>query len=179
MKDGESKGELLTYATTKTTAAFADSVLFYSENGSLVTLYVDASLGLVKFDYTKSHDANYESDYGVYSVSDEEALKKATLKFINKEGSDDYLYYVDSNSNYYKVNLSALLKGEKPEALRIKTLSLNTSWYTPEVVEIGGKFYFFCVYSDSDYKSYVYAIDMNAVEEGVKAVKAEKGDYFS
>lgn len=179
LKDGESKGELLTYATTKTTAAFADSVLFYSENGSLVTLYVDASLGLVKFDYTKSHDANYESDYGVYSVSDEEALKKATLKFINKEGSDDYLYYVDSNSNYYKVNISALLKGEKPEALRINTLSLNTSWYTPEVVEIGGKFYFFCVYSDSDYKSYVYAIDMNAVEEGVKAVKAEKGDDFA
>ena len=106
-------------------------------------------------------------------------MKKATLKFINKEGSDDYLYYVDSNSNYYKVNLSALLKGEKPEALRINTLSLNTSWYTPEVVEIGGKFYFFCVYSDSDYKSYVYAIDMNAVEEGVKAVKEEKGDDFA
>ncbi len=178
LEDGKSDGERLTYATTKTTAAFADTVLFYNEGGNLVTLYVDSSLGLVKFDYTKAGESKPESDYGVYSVSDEEALKTATLKFINKEGSDDYLYYTDSNSNYYKVNLTALLKGEETEALRINTLSLNTSWYTPEVVEIGGKFYFFCVYSDSDYKSYVYAIDMNEVADGVKATKEEKGDDF-
>lgn len=174
LEDGKTEGKLLTYATTKTTAAFADTVLFYNEGGNLVTLYVDSSLGLVKFDYTKSHDGNSDSDYGVYSVSDEEALKTATLKFVNNEGGNDYLYYTDSNSNYYKVNLTALLKGEETEALRINTLSLSTSWYNPEVVEIDGKFYFICVYSDSDYKSYVYAIDMNAIEEGVKAVKADK-----
>ena len=179
LEDGKTEGELLTYATTKTTAAFADTVLFYNEGGNLVTLYVDSSLGLVKFDYTKSHDGNSDSDYGVYSVSDEEALKTATLKFVNNEGGNDYLYYTDSNSNYYKVNLTALLKGEETEALRINTLSLSTSWYNPEVVEIDGKFYFICVYSDSDYKSYVYAIDMNAIEEGVKAVKEERGDDFA
>lgn len=179
LEDGQTTGAVLTYATTKTTAAFADTVLFYTEDGKMMTIYVDSSLGLVKFDYTKAHNDSAESDYGVYSVSDEDALKTATLKFINKEGSDDYLYYTDSNSNYYKVNLTALLKGEEAEALRINTLSLNTSWYTPEVAEINGKFYFFCVYSDSEYKSYVYAIDMNAIADGVKAVKEEKGDDFA
>ena len=179
LNDAKNAAEELTYATIKTTVAFADTVLFYNEGDKLVTLYVDSTLGLVKFDYTKAGDASSESDYGVYGVSDADALKTATLKFISKEGETDYLYYTDSSSNYYKINLTALLKGEEADALRINTLSLNTSWYTPEVVEVNGKYFFVCVYSDSDYKSYVYALDMSAIESGVKAVKEKKGDDFA
>lgn len=179
LNDGDNKSEEITYATIKTTAAFADTVLFYTENDKLVTLYVDSTLGLVKFDPEKAHDSSSESDYGVFGVSDEDALKTATLKFISKEGDADYLYYTDSNGNYYKVNLTALLKGEKAEALRINTLSLNTSWYTPEVIEVNGKYFFVCVYSDTTYKSYVYALDMAAIGDGVKAVKEKKCDDFA
>ncbi len=180
--DADGKVETLTYKTTKTTNAFADSVLFYNEGDKLVTLYVDSNLGLVKFDYTKADDTSFGSDFGVFAISDEEALKTATLKFISKEGDVDYLYYTNSDGNYYKVNLTALLKGEETAALRINTLSLTTTWYNPEVVLADGKYFFLCVYSDSSYKSYVYAIDMSAIEEGVKAVKEEKekdGDDFA
>ena len=179
LTDADDKTETLTYATTKTTAAFADTVLFYNEGENLVTIYVDSSLGLVKFDYKKAADTTSGSDFGVVAVSDEEALKTATLKFISHEGDVDFLYYTNSDGNYYKINLTALLKGEKAEALRINTLSLNTSWYTPEVVNANGKYFFLCVYSDSAYKSYVYAIDMAEIANGVKAVKEEKGDDFA
>lgn len=179
LTDADDKTETLTYATTKTTAAFADTVLFYNEGENLVTIYVDSSLGLVKFDYKKAADTTSGSDFGVIAVSDEEALKTATLKFISHEGDVDFLYYTNSDGNYYKINLTALLKGEKAEALRINTLSLNTSWYTPEVVNANGKYFFLCVYSDSAYKSYVYAIDMAEIANGVKAVKEEKGDDFA
>lgn len=179
LTDADDKTETLTYATTKTTAAFADTVLFYNEGENLVTIYVDSSLGLVKFDYKKAADTTSGSDFGVIAVSDEKALKTATLKFISHEGDVDFLYYTNSDGNYYKINLTALLKGEKAEALRINTLSLNTSWYTPEVVNANGKYFFLCVYSDSAYKSYVYAIDMAEIANGVKAVKEEKGDDFA
>lgn len=179
LTDADDKTETLTYATTKTTAAFADTVLFYNEGENLVTIYVDSSLGLVKFDYKKAADTTSGSDFGVVAVSDEKALKTATLKFISHEGDVDFLYYTNSDGNYYKINLTALLKGEKAEALRINTLSLNTSWYTPEVVNANGKYFFLCVYSDSAYKSYVYAIDMAEIANGVKAVKEEKGDDFA
>ena len=106
-------------------------------------------------------------------------LKKATVKFLSKEGDVEYLYYTNSDGNYYKISLTALEAGEETEALRVNTLSLNTSWYTPEVVNVNGKYFFVCVYSDSAYKSYVYAIDMSEIEKGVKAVKEEKGDDFA
>ena len=112
-------------------------------------------------------------------ISDKEDLKKATVKFLSKEGDVEYLYYTNSDGNYYKISLTALEAGEETEALRVNTLSLNTSWYTPEVVNVNGKYFFVCVYSDSAYKSYVYAIDMSEIEKGVKAVKEEKGDDFA
>ena len=90
LADADEKVEELTFATTKTTAAFADSVLFYNEGEKLVTIYVDSSLGLVKFDYKKAADKTSGSDFGVIAVSDEEALKTATLKFISHEGDVDF-----------------------------------------------------------------------------------------
>ena len=182
MDDKTGARTVVTYATPKTTAAFADTVKIrsISEAGDKVeTMYVDSTLGLVKFDSSKANDQSADSDFGVNVISDKEDLKKATVKFLSKEGDVEYLYYTNSDGNYYKISLTALEAGEETEALRVNTLSLNTSWYTPEVVNVNGKYFFVCVYSDSAYKSYVYAIDMSEIEKGVKAVKEEKGDDFA
>lgn len=182
MDDKTGARTVVTYATPKTTAAFADTVKIrsISEAGDKVeTMYVDSTLGLVKFDSSKANDQSADSDFGVNVISDKEGLKTATVKFLSKEGDVEYLYYTNSDGNYYKISLTALEAGEETEALRVNTLSLNTSWYTPEVVNVNGKYFFVCVYSDSTYKSYVYAIDMSEIEKGVKAVKEEKGDDFA
>ena len=180
MDDKTGVRTVVTYATPKTTAAFADTVTIRSISENKVeTMYVDSTLGLVKFDSSKAGDESADSDFGVNVISDKEDLKTATIRFLSQEGDVEYLYYTNSDGNYYKISLTALEAGEETEALRINTLSLNTSWYIPEVVNVNGKYFFVCVYSDSAYKSYVYAIDMSEIEKGVKAVKEEKGDGFA
>lgn len=169
-KGGETK---LLNANPKTTAAFADTVLYRMREGKLYTLYVDSTLGLVQYDYSNAGDTN-SSDYGVNVLSDNEKLKKATLSFI----SGDYLYFKDSDNNFCRTNLKNIENGEEAEIFRINTVALNNDWYKPEVITVGGKEYFVCVYSSSDYGSYLYSIDIAAVETAYKAAKTAGGDDF-
>lgn len=169
-KGGETK---LLNATPKTTAAFADAVLYRMREGKLYTLYVDSALGLVQYDYSNAGDTN-SSDYGVNVLSDNEKLKKATLSFI----SGDYLYFKDSDNNFCRTNLKNIENGEEAEIFRINTVALNNDWYKPEVITVGDKEYFVCVYSSSDYGSYLYSIDIAAVETAYKAAKTAGGDDF-
>ena len=161
------------YSNEKTTAAFADTVLYRMREGKLYTLYVDSALGLVQYDYSNAGDTN-SSDYGVNVLSDNEKIKKATLSFI----SGDYLYFKDSDNNFCRTNLKNIENGEEAEIFRINTVALNNDWYKPEVITVGGKEYFVCVYSSSDYGSYLYSIDIAAVETAYKAAKTAGGDDF-
>ena len=136
-------------------------------------MYVDSTLGLVQYDYSNAGDTN-SSDYGVNVLSDNEKLKKATLSFI----SGDYLYFKDSDNNFCRTNLKNIENGEEAEIFRINTVALNNDWYKPEVITVGGKEYFVCVYSSSDYGSYLYSIDIAAVETAYKAAKTAGGDDF-
>ena len=170
-KGGETK---LLNANPKTTAAFADAVLYRIREGKLYTLYVDSTLGLVQYDYSNAGDTN-SSDYGVNVLSDNEKLKNATLSFI----SGDYLYFKDSDGNYCRTNLTDIEAGkEGVEIFRINTVALNNDWYAPEVITVGSKEYFVCVYSSSDYGSYLYSIDMAAVKTAYDEAKTKGGDDF-
>ena len=169
------------YSNKRTTKAFADTVLYRMEEDTdkfLYTLYVDSTLGLVKYDYTKADDT-YNSDYGVNVLSDNEKLKTATLSFI----SGDYLYFKDSDNNFCRTNLKKIENGEEAKIFRINTVALNNDWYAPEVITVGGKEYFVCVYSSSDYGSYLYSIDIAAVEtayeEAKKADDFEDSDFYT
>jgi hypothetical protein len=83
-----------------TVNAYADTSIFH---GDLV-YYVDATYGLLVYDYSKASDST--TDFGVSIAFASETIKKATLAFINKEGDDNFLYYYDSSSYFYKVNLT-------------------------------------------------------------------------
>ena len=161
------------YSNANTTASFADTVLYRMREGKLYTLYVDSTLGLVQYDYTMAEDTN-SSIYGINVLSKNEKLKTATLSFI----SGDYLYFKDSDSNFCRTNLKNIENGEEAEIFRINTVALNNDWYKPEVITVGGKEYFVCVYSSSDYGSYLHSIDITAVETAYKAAKTEGGDDF-
>lgn len=167
------------YSNKRTTKAFADTVLYRMREGKLYTLYVDSALGLVKYDYTKAEDTD-NSDYGVNVLSDNEKLKTATLSFIS---DDDYLYFKDSDNNFCRTNLKDIENGEEAKIFRINTVALNNDWYAPEVITVGGKEYFVCVYSSSDYGSYLYSIDIAAVEtayeEAKKADDFEDSDFYT
>ena len=71
------------------------------------------------------------------------------------------------------------LQVKEGEIVGLAGVSGNGQRELAEVVNVNGKYFFVCVYSDSTYKSYVYAIDMSEIEKGVKAVKEEKGDDFA
>lgn len=182
LADDSTSPVALVRANGKTTAAFADAAFFrLSADGSLNhTLYVDSSYGLMKYDYRKSDDS-IASDRGENILTDNATIKASTLLFISTENSVDYLYFKNSDSNVCKVNLSKIESGEEitdDDIFRINTLSLNGDWYNPEVVKIGDAYHFVCVYSSSDYDSYLYSIDMAALKTAYDAAKEEAGDDF-
>ena len=149
---------------------YKNTSLYYADNCVLYT----GENGLMKYDYTKGADT-VDTDFGVSVLTAEDSVKSATLCYVNKEGEKDFLYYRDSSAIYYKVDLTALLAGEKAEAFRINAEALGTSWYLPEVVEVKAEgkssFVFVGVYDKTDYYSYNYTVNTTAKAETYAALK--------
>lgn len=153
--------------TNKNTAGiFADTSIFY--NGLIY--YVNSTFGLLSYDNTKASDA--ETDFGVSVLYHSDVMVGATLDFINKEGSADVLYFHDSTGNYYKLNLTDLNADSKE--LKLNAIAIDTSWYSPEVVAVGGDYYFIAVYSDAEYDSYCYAINVTELEKAYNALEEDE-----
>ena len=153
-----------------TTSAYAETSIFYKD----LVYYVDATYGLVCYDASKVTDAD-TTDLGVSVVKYSETLKTATLCFVSEEGENTYMYFRDSANNYYKVNLN----GEEDE-LRLNTFAINTTWYSPEVVQVGESYYFVCVYSDSEFGSYVYTINTTELaKKYAELTDEEKEDFYT
>lgn len=139
-------------------SVFSDSALYL---GSSEILYIDSS-SLMLYDYTKKGEANLY--HGAQKILDNEKISGATLDFVVKEGTDDYLYFHNGNV-YYKVNYTLLKDGTHMDekVFRINSFDVDNSWYKPEVVafkvENETHYAFIAAYSDSSFLSYVYAVD--------------------
>lgn len=139
-------------------SVFSDSALYL---GSSEILYIDSS-SLMLYDYTKNDEANLY--HRAQKILDNEKISGATLDFVVKEGTDDYLYFHNGNV-YYKVNYTLLKDGTHmdEEVFRINSFDVDNSWYKPEVVafkvENETHYAFIAAYSDSSFLSYVYAVD--------------------
>ena len=166
----------LTVKNKNSASVFADSSIIVDKN---TIIYVDATYGLLVYDYSKASDST--TDFGVSIAFASETIKKATLAFINKEGDDNFLYYYDSSSYFYKVNLTKALEGDDVEEFRINKLAIDTSWYKPEVVEYDGKYYLVAAYSDSTYESYCYIINMTDLQAEYDAIEdeEEKDEFYT
>ena len=161
---------VLTYKDDNSEKVFAATSVYYADDCILYS----GDNGLMKYDYTKKNDST-TTYYGLSVLYSDDTVKNATLDFVNKEGTSDYLYYHNS-SNYYKYDLTKALAGEDVKPFRINAGAVNTSWYKPEVVEADGKYYFVCVYDSTDYYSYNYVINMTEKEAEYTALLKEKDD---
>ena len=148
----------MNYGDAVASSVFSDSALYL---GSSEILYIDSS-SLMLYDYTKKGEANRLQ--GAQKILDNEKISGATLDFVVKEGTDDYLYFHNGNV-YYKVNYTLLKDGTHmdEEVFRINSFDVDNSWYKPEVVafkvENETHYAFIAAYSDSSFLSYVYAVD--------------------
>lgn len=157
--DDEAVTVLMNYdSDAVASSVFSDSALYL---GSSEILYIDSS-SLMLYDYTKKGEANLY--YGAQKILDNEKISGATLDFVVKEGTDDYLYFHNGNV-YYKVNYTLLKGGMQMDekVFRINSFDVDNSWYKPEVVafkvENETHYAFIAAYSDSSFLSYVYAVD--------------------
>lgn len=157
--DDEAVTVLMNYdSDAVASSVFSDSALYL---GSSEILYIDSS-SLMLYDYTKKGEANRLQ--GAQKILDNEKISGATLDFVVKEGTDDYLYFHNGNV-YYKVNYTLLKDGTHmdEEVFRINSFDVDNSWYKPEVVafkvENETHYAFIAAYSDSSFLSYVYAVD--------------------
>ena len=154
----------LTVTNKNTASIFANTSIFY--NG--VVYYVDATFGLLKYD--PSADVAH-TDLGVSVVYHSEVIKGATLDFIQEEGNVDVLYFHDASNNYYMLTLDGA-----SEEFRLNRHAINSTWYKPEVVKVGEKYYFVANYSDAQFKSYIYAIDIKAMKDEYAAWEASEDE---
>lgn len=135
------------FANTYIDAAMTSNSYFVAKDE---IYYVDANLGLLKYDY--SDDTLAPSHQRVLISKD---AKSYAIKFVQ----DGYMYLASSGDGYYyRVKLEENAKCYKINGL---SMQLPTDWYTPRVV---GN-YFVGSYKDSQYYGYVYVIDMTDIEE--------------
>lgn len=168
----EANLKVLTVTNKNTAGIFADTSIFYG--GKIY--YVHATYGLIVYDPAASHA---DTDLGTKVLYYSETIKSATLDFINKEGDVEYLYFHDASNNYYKLYLNDKFDNDESndvKEFRLNKHAINSSWYTPEVVAIDGKFYFVACYTDAQFKSYLYAIDMGALKAEYDAWEASEDE---
>ena len=153
VSDGLTVDKLVELGTsnTYTDTAIANTSYFKSLNE---IYYVENSTylkGLVKFDYTKLDDSDLKRGRTLIS-SDVAGYNIATV-----DGDDMYL--CGSAGDYYKVDLTAI-EGDAKKVNAIKAKGI-TEWFVPRIVN--GKF--ICVYSDAIYQNYLYAIDLENIDD--------------
>lgn len=180
----ENKGKLISLnnGSSSASSVFASTSLFASVN---CILYLDSDNGIVVYNYAKENSSTGDVvvDHRIRLFYDED-LVGYTVKFWQ----DGYLYTVDSNNYYYRVNVAALVDfatGEKKAGAegkleRVNFLANSTSWYLPEIID--GK-YFLSIYTASPYSSLVYVSDMEAnaaiaaakdADEQIEAIQASE-----
>lgn len=140
---------------------------WYQSKDSIV--YLDSTYGIIKYSYgTTDENAN---DNRIRIFYDED-LVGYTAKFWD----NGYLYLVDGDNMYYRLNVAALLEGNEAEVERITYVASSTDWYLPEV--LGN--YFFTVYTADPYNSLVYVADMVAnaklTDEEIEELTASEKD---
>lgn len=162
-------GEISIVANKNTTAIFADTSIFHGEK----MYFVDAEKGLCVYDPAKATDGD-TTDLGVSIVYYSDIVKTATLDFVNKEGDVDYLYFHNGDNNYFKLNISSVTADTKE--FRINKHAVNATWYTPEVIKVGEAYYFVAAYSDVEFKSYIYTINMTELKTAYDAWDADESE---
>ncbi len=179
----ENMGKLIAINNGSTNAAtvFASTSYYASTN---CILYLDSTYGIIAYNYTAADTATDDVivDHRIRLFYDKD-LVGYTVKFWQ----GDYLYVVDSDNYYYRVNVAALIDyatGEKKadaegKLEKVNFLANSTSWYLPEIVGD----YFLSVYTASPYSSLVYVSDMNAnaaigeaddADEQIEAIRASE-----
>lgn len=186
--DNMSKLIALNDGSANASTVFASTSYYANKN---CILYLDSTYGIVAYNYEAKNTAEGDEvvvDHRIRLFYDDDLIGY-TVKFWQ----DGYLYVVDSDNYYYRVNVAALidyactldedgkLNGTKPETKleKVNFLANSTSWYLPEIV---GK-YFLSVYTASPYSSLVYVSDMEAnaaiaaaddADEKIEAIRASE-----
>jgi hypothetical protein len=101
---------------------------------------------------------------------------KDLITYTVKFWQDGFLYLTDSSSNYYRVDVNALLANpsNEVEAERI-TIFTDSAWYTPEV--IGD--YFFSITSEEPYTALVFATKIGEFHATTDEAKEELDEKIS
>lgn len=133
--------------STLAETVFASTSFFVDKN---TIVYLDATYGILKYDY---ENADKESSFNRSVLYVDSDVLAYTARFID----GDYLYLTDSSSYYYRINLTALLKGETAELKKVNVLSNSTDWYLPEIVDN----YMLSVYTSDPYYSLVFVSDLS------------------
>lgn len=163
---------------TKSASTVFGTNSYYESKNAIFSL--DSTYGITV--YNADNENNDDFNEGRIRLFHDADLVTYTVKFWNKDSNGNlYLYLVDSDNYYYRVNVSALYQnGSKTDAEgkveKVNFLANSTSWYLPEVIEDK---YFLSVYTASPYNSFVYVADMekNAAltDEEIETIrKAEK-----
>ncbi len=142
------KLETINEGSASASAIFTDKA-WYQNKDSIV--YLDSTYGIIKYDYGTEDATANDNRIRVYYDAD---LIGYTVKFWN----EGYLYLTDTNNNYYRLNVAALLADASAdvEVERITYVASATDWYLPEVVDG----YLLTVYNAEPYNSLIYVADM-------------------
>lgn len=179
----ENMGKLIALNNGSTNAAtvFASTSYYASTN---CILYLDSTYGIIAYNYAAPDTATGDVivDHRIRLFYDKD-LVGYTVKFWQ----GDYLYVVDADNYYYRVNVAALIDyatgNKKADAEgkleKVNFLANSASWYLPEIVDN----YFLSVYTASPYSSLVYVSDMTAnaaigeaddADEQIEAIRASE-----
>ena len=158
------KEAIINYGDKNASAIFSDDAYIASKNN---VLFVNSTYGILQYDYTTRDDE--DSDFGVKTLYYSEKAKTADI--IALKG--DYLYFTEG-SDIYRVNV----KEENAEEVRLNKISIDTSWYAPEVITVDGNDFVAVIYSDSQYESYIYLINANEVEKAYNDSSDEEKEEF-
>ena len=176
LKDGKTAWadkEVLNGGDKNASAIFADGSYYKVDGESVEIYFISSDKGLLKYDYKKNSLLGAtapDGDFGVTTVYYSSDITSCTI--LGFYGN--YLYLYDASGNYFRVDIA----NEKD--VRINKHSFTTSWYNAEVITISGKQYLIGSYSDGEYNSYVYAIDVDkAIAEYDALSDDDKAEYFT
>lgn len=161
--DKASKTKVLLNNGSKSASKIFSATSWYNSVNSIV--YLDATYGLIEYNYadTTLPEGRKLIGYG-----------KDLIGYTVKFWQDGYLYLTDASSNYYRVNVNALLANPSNDVVAERiTIFTDSAWYNPEV--IGD--YFFSITSEDPYTALVFATkigEFHATDDDAKEALEEK-----
>ncbi len=170
----EANYDKLTQMTYNGSATVFASTSIYEAPQKIV--YIDSTKGLCSYNYDKADSfADYNGTYVEFYNSD---ITTATILYV-KEGK---LYY-SVNGVVYRIPYDATAEcgsmvSDDTEAEKLSTVAFSTSWYSPETVKgADDKEYIVGVPAGTDYKNYVFALEVIDGEDFDKEIYAyEEGE---